>query len=108
MVYHGSLLDLILFHIFLNELDGGAVCPQQAYRQNRIGGSGGYTRMCCHPEGPQQAGSVRASCRSARGRAKSCTWAGTAPGTWTCWGHPDGKQLCRKGPGGPGGHQDEH
>lgn len=34
---------------------------------------------------------------------RSYTWGGVTPCTRTCWGHTAGKQLCRKGPGGPEG-----
>jgi len=49
-----------------------------------------------------------ASRSSANGNAESCPWGGTAPGTRAGWGQPAGKQLCRRGPQGPGGHQVDH
>lgn len=39
---------------------------------------------------------------SARGRAKPCTWGEAVTGTSAHWSWPAGKQLGRKGPGGPG------
>lgn len=41
---------------------------------------------------------------SSRRSAKSCSWGGAAPCTSISGGPPAGKQLGRKGPGGPGGH----
>jgi len=39
--------------------------------------------------------------------ANSCNGGGTAHAPVCVEGHPNGKQLCRKGPGDPGDHQVE-
>ncbi|KAJ7424815.1 hypothetical protein BTVI_05263 [Pitangus sulphuratus] len=37
---------------------------------------------------------------SIRGKAKSCTWRGTPPGTSTGWGQPSWEAACQDSPGG--------
>lgn len=49
-------------------------------------------------------GQTATSCSSIWGKAESCTWVGTAPGTSRGWGPAAGEQLGRKG---PDGQQDE-
>lgn len=39
--------------------------------------------------------------------AKSCSWGRKSLSSRTVWGHPTGKQLCKKGPGSPGGQHAE-
>lgn len=49
-------------------------------------------------------GRTATSSSSIWGKAESCTWVGTAPGTSRGWGHTAGAWLGRKG---PDGQQDE-
>lgn len=48
----------------------------------------------------QRNGLKGSSCRSGKGNGKSCTWGGTSLCSSVCC--QAGRQLCRKGSGGPG------
>jgi len=82
----------------------GQSTPLASLRWYKAGSSGWYTRqLCCRSGGTSanwENGLTGISWSWTNGNGKSCPWGGTAPGTWTGWGWPAGKQLCRKRPWG--------
>ncbi|PKU29549.1 rna-directed dna polymerase from mobile element jockey-like [Limosa lapponica baueri] len=55
-VPQGSILSLILFSIFINDLDDWAMCNLRKFADDPKVGGVADTLSCCHLEGPGQAG----------------------------------------------------
>lgn len=88
--------------ISITYLDDGQHVLSKPAGDTKLGGVADTPLSCWHPEGLRQAGKqADRNLPELRRNAKS--WA--APGTRMCWEYPSGKQLYRKGPGSPGGHQ---
>jgi len=62
---------------------------------------------CCQAEGPDRLEKLGYKSLLRFKKCRALPLGGTAQGTSMCWRHPAGKQLCRKEPGGPDGHQVE-